>query len=53
MNRRFLGVVSVRSHTECAAGNEEHVGMLLVLGRRRGRLSETHEDLDLIKVALL
>jgi hypothetical protein len=33
MDRRFLGVMPVRSHAERAAGNEPHVGLLLVSGR--------------------
>jgi hypothetical protein len=33
VNRCFLGVMLVRSHAECAAVNEEHVGMLLVSSR--------------------
>jgi hypothetical protein len=32
MNRRFLGIMLVRSHAERAAGNEQHADMLLVSG---------------------
>jgi hypothetical protein len=30
----------------------EHAGKLPISGRRRGRFSETHENLDQVKVAL-
>jgi hypothetical protein len=33
MDRRFLRIMLVRSHAEGTAGNEPHVGMLLVSGR--------------------
>jgi hypothetical protein len=35
MDRRFLRIMPVRSHAECAAGNEAHVGMPLApIGKR-------------------
>src|SRR5258708_18879437 len=46
INRCFLGVMTVRSHAESAAGSKEHVCMLLLSLRRSGRLSTTHNDLD-------
>ena len=31
MYRRFLGIVSVRPHAECTAGNPDHVARLGIL----------------------